>query len=255
MKLIIKHCIFLLLLTLVSCSQKNQVVYLQDTLPGTVANIPETSEIKAQPLDKLQIIVNSKDNTTAMHLTLHTPSDNGTTAVESYTVDKNGDITFPLLGEVKVQGLTKLQIQEKIQNELKNRDLLKDPIVTVKFVNVRFVINGEVNKPGVYAIDRDRLNILEAITIAGDLTILGKRENVKVIREENGKLATYQVDLRSKDLFQSPVYYLRQNDVIYIEPNNVRKGQSTINDNSWKSVSLWVSMASVLASIAVLIFK
>ena len=114
---------------------------------------------------------------------------------------------------------------------------------------------GEVNSPGTYTINGDKVTLLEALSMARDLTIYGKRDGVYVVREENGVRTTYNVDLRSVSLFDSPVYYLRQNDVVYVEPNKVRAGQSTINENSLKSVSLWISIGSFLTSLAVLIFK
>ena len=114
---------------------------------------------------------------------------------------------------------------------------------------------GEVNKPGRYNIEKDHVTVLDALSQAGDLTIYGKRDAIFVIREEKGERVTHWVDLRSCDLFKSPVYYLKQNDVVYVQPNKVRAGQSTLNENSVKSVGLWISIGSFLTSLGVLLFK
>ena len=152
-------------------------------------------------------------------------------------------------------GQTRDQLAQFIKLKLLDTGLIKDPVVTVEFLNLHFSINGEVNNPGEYAIDRDYITLLEAISMAGDLTIYGKRDDVIVWREENGSRIAYQVDLRSVELFNSPVYYLKQKDQIHVNPNKVRAGQSTVNANNVKSVSLWISVASFLTTVAVLIFK
>ena len=126
-------------------------------------------------------------------------------------------------------------------------------VVTVEFLNFKISILGEVSNPGTYNIKGDKVTLLEAISMAHDLTIYGRRDQVYVIREQNNTRTTYRVDLRSSDLFNSPAYYLKQNDIIYVQPNKVRSGQSTINDNSMKSASFWISIASLLSSLGVLI--
>ena len=132
---------------------------------------------------------------------------------------------------------------------------MNDPVVTVDFMNLYFSVLGEVKNPGKYSITKDRISLLEALSMAGDLTIYGKRDAIYVIREEDGKRVTYAVDIRSTDFFRSPVYYLMQNDVVYVQPNKVRAGQSTINENNVKSVSLWLSIGSFLTTLGVLLFK
>ena len=114
---------------------------------------------------------------------------------------------------------------------------------------------GEVDNPGKFTISNNRVTLLEALAAAGDMTIFGRRENVKVIREQNGQRQTYVVDLRSDRLYDSPAYYLQQNDVVYVEPNKAKAGQSSVNENQWKSPGLWISIASFLTTIGVLIFK
>ena len=152
--------------------------------------------------------------------------------------------------------MTREEVAVHIKQELKSHDLIKDPVVTVEFMNLSVSIMGEVNKPGRYNIDKDNLTILDALSQAGDLTIYGKREKVLVLRNENGMQRVYGVNLCSAGhLHSSPVYYLQQNDVVYVEPNNTRARQSTVNGNNVRSTSFWISLASLLTSIAVLIAK
>ncbi len=152
--------------------------------------------------------------------------------------------------------MTREEVAVYIKKELQSHDLIKDPVVTVEFMNLSVNVMGEVNRPGRYNIDKDHLTILDALSQAGDLTIYGKREKVLVLRNENGKQRVYGINLCSADhLYSSPVYYLQQNDVVYVEPNDTKARQSTVNGNNVRSTSFWISLASLLTTISVLIFK
>ena len=176
--------------------------------------------------------------------------------VSGYTVDTDGYINFPVLGKIKVEGMTREQIAEYLTGQLKEKELIKEPVVTVEFMNLGVSVLGEVNRPGRISINRDNLTILDALSEAGDLTIFGKREKVLVLRQENGKQRVYGINLCSADqLYTSPVYYLQQNDVVYVEPNDTKSRQSTVNGNTVRSTSFWISLASLITSIAVLIAK
>ena len=176
--------------------------------------------------------------------------------LSGYTVDSKGDIDFPVLGGLHVQGMTREEVAVYIKKELQSHDLIKDPVVTVEFMNLSVNVMGEVNRPGRYNIDKDHLTILDALSQAGDLTIYGKREKVLVLRNENGTQRVYGINLCSADhLYSSPVYYLQQNDVVYVEPNDTKARQSTVNGNNVRSTSFWISLASLLTTISVLIFK
>ena len=169
---------------------------------------------------------------------------------------KYGNIDFPVLGHIHVAGMTREEIALCIKEELISKNLVKDPVVTVEFMNLTVSVLGEVANPGRFNIDKDRLTLLDALSMAGDLTVYGKRENVLVQREENGKKTLYRVNLNSGyDLYASPVYYLQQNDIVYVEPNSVRARQSTVNGNNVRSTSFWLSLASLLTTITVLIVK
>lgn len=241
-----------------------KVAYFQDVEPGTPEQVLNRLDIRVRPEDKISIIVNSKDPLLMELFNLPTVSrqigSNSSGAnsqgISGYTVDKSGNIDFPVLGAVHVAGMTREEIASYIKEELVEKNLVKDPIVTVEFQNLTVSVLGEVANPGRYNIDKDHLSLLDAISMAGDLTVYGKRDNVLVQREENGKKVLYKVDLNSGlDLYASPVYYLQQNDVIYVEPNSMKARQATVNGNNIRSATFWMSLASLLVTITVLIVK
>lgn len=255
-------CFFALISIITSCNTSKEIVYLQDIQTGTKEKVDSSHGIVIQPKDMLSIIVSSKDPQLASMFNLPVVSYQAGSEIVSggqqqrllgYVVDEKGFINFPILGRIEAAGYTRWQLQEKIKKEIISRDLLKDLVVTVEFMNFKISILGEVTNPGSYKIEGDKVTILEALSMAKDLTIFGRRDQVYVIREENNTRTTYQVDLRSTDLFKSPVYYLKQNDIVYVQPNKVKAGQSTINENNIKSVGLWISIASLLSSVGVLI--
>ena len=247
---LIKLCFLCVLL--VSCNTSKEIVYFQDIVVNQPEAIIGARDITVQPKDQISIMVSSKDPQLAalFNLTrvqyragssdLRSGNING--EISGYTLDDKGNIDFPVVGTLHIAGMTKSQIATLVKKRLMEENLVNDPVVTVEFMNLYFSVLGEVKTPGKYAITKDQITLLEAISMA-------------VIREENGERVTHWVDIRSKDLFNSPVYYLKQNDVVYVQPNKVRAGQSTINENSVKSVSLWISIGSLLSSLGVLLFK
>ena len=249
--------VIVFLFVLASCKTYEKINYMQDVRVDTPVEVSVNQGIRIQPQDMLSIVVSSKTPELAMIFNLPVVSYQAGSEVVSGagSQNNNGEIDFPVLGKIKVAGLTRWEVQEYIKKTIIDAGLMKDLVVTVEFMNFKISIMGEVNSPGTYTINGDKVTLLEALSMARDLTIYGKRDGVYVVREENGVRTTYNVDLRSVSLFDSPVYYLRQNDVVYVEPNKVRAGQSTINENSLKSVSLWISIGSFLTSLAVLIFK
>lgn len=254
--------IICLIACLTACKTSEKINYLQDVEPGVTQPIESRQSIIIQPKDMLSIIVSTKDPELAAMFNMSVQANRAGVPVESYksnqylsgyVVDNNGDIDFPVLGKIHAAGLSRWALQEKITRELTERNLLKDMIVTVEFMNFKVSVLGEVKNPGTYSIEGDKVTVLEAIAMAGDLTIYGLRNEVYVIREENGERQNFKLDLRSKDIFNSPAYYLRQNDIIYVQPNEVRAGQSTINQNNVRSISLWLSITSLLTSISILV--
>ena len=240
-----------------SCASSKKVVYLQDVVPLKQQDIEQKYEVYIHNDDLLAIMVNSKNPELALPFNMPMVSYQlgSQTApqqrVLGYLVDTNGDIDFPILGKLHVAGLTRLQLTDMIKQRLIDEDLIKDPIVTVQFLNYKVSVMGEVNRPGSFNISGDRITLLEALSMAGDLTIYGRRDRVAVIREKDGKRTILMHDLRSSDIFNSPCYYLQQNDIVYVEPNKAKAGQSEINQN--KSVGVWLSADSILVSIASLI--
>lgn len=169
--------------------------------------------------------------------------------ISKYTVTANGDIDFPVLGMLHVEGMTRGELSGFIKGELMGQNLVKDPVVTVEFLNVGFSVMGEVASPGRYDLNKDKINVLEALSLAGDMTIQGQRENVMLIREDKTGIHSYRLDMTNlSELAKSPAFYIRQGDVIYVEPNDVRKRQTTANGNNVLSASFWVSVASLLTS-------
>ncbi len=246
---------------LVSCSTQKEIAYFQDIKPGEENTLTDATIIRIRPEDKISIIVNSKDPELAALFNLpyisnqigstRSSSQNSNSQISGFTVDSDGYIDYPIIGKIYVQDMTREEIAKYIKNELISRNLIKDPVVTVEFMNLTIAVLGEVSSPGRYSIDRDKITILEALSMAGDLTINGKRDNVQVLRNVNNKQVTYTLDLRSaKDIYTSPAYYLQQNDVIYVEPNSKRARESTVNGNNVRSASFWVSIASLTMTIA-----
>lgn len=256
--------------TLNSCNTSKEVVYFQDMEPGaTEIRMTSPLEITIRPEDKISIIVNSRDPqlTDLFNLPYVTRQlgvstryggsyANNNQGISGYTVDADGNIDFPVLGKIHVAGMKREEIASHIKNELVTKNLVKDPVVTVEFMNLCISVLGEVNNPGRFNIDRDRITILDAISMAGDLTIYGNRYKVMVMRQEGDIQRVYGVNLTSGEhVYTSPVYYLQQNDVVYVEPNDVKARQSTVNGNNIRSTSFWISLASLLTSIGILIFN
>ena len=257
--------LFALLLMLSSCDMSKRITYFQDIQEQqtTYVNEQPSPEIRLRPEDKISIIVNTKvpELTALFNLPYVTRTLGSNTDVTNsaasygssgYIIKADGSIDFPVLGAVQAAGKTRDELAVHIKSELINRNLVNDPVVTVEFINLRFAVMGEVRSPGSYLITRDHITLLDALSMAGDLTIDGKRDNVLVLRPNaSGKLTAYNVDMRSFDDVQhSPAYYIHQNDYIYVEPNRKRANQSTVNANTVQSATFWISVVSFLASLA-----
>lgn len=247
-----------------SCNQQKNIVYLQDTSAFEQMQVTQTAVVKARKGDVLIISVSSRNAESAIPFNLMASGrrpgagstenlTNLTQRVLSYNINSSGDIEFPQLGTIHVDGLTREQIGDFIKDKLIQNGFLKDPIVTVEFQGLQVSVLGEVARPGKYTMNNDRTNLLEALAMAGDLTVYGLRDRVAVIREVDGQRTVVWHDLRSKDIFASPCYNLQQNDIIYVEPNKYKADQST--QSRWNQPSVWISLFSSALSLATLIIS
>ena len=260
-------------LLLASCSTPKDITYFQDAAAGDIVQAVNTLEVRVKPEDKLSIMVNTPDPALSSLFNLiqvqnrlsqttsntkSTGSSSGNSGQTSlYTVDPEGDKNFPVLGKLHVAGMTRFQLGQYIEEELKARDLVKDPIVTVEFANTGITVIGEVNSPGRLEFNKDHLTIIDAIAMAGDLNVNGRREDILVLRKETeGSQKAYRINLLDIDaLAASPVYYLQQDDVIYVEPNNKVKRSTTPTGETPFTPTFWMSVASFALTIGTLVFS
>lgn len=246
---------FVLLFT--SCrSQREKVVYLQDIQTFNREIIAKPYDVKIEKDDVLNILVSSRNPelSTPYNQVLATRalarSGYSSNSSEGFLVDSKGYINYPILGQIYVEGLTRTELEKEIQKRIISSGFIKDPTVTVQLENFKVSVLGEVARPGSISVKGERITLLEAIGLAGDLTIYGRRDRVFVLRETNGHREVFQTDLRKADLLTSPVYYLHQNDVIYVEPNSKKTQMSEINQNN--NVNVWLGVTSTLVSISTL---
>lgn len=255
-----KHFILILLATLLlgACKTREKVVYLQDLKPDSLITTQPLKTLVLSPGDKVGVTVTSAatPDLAARYNLTSSQSYSSTSNADNlrYTIDENGDIDLLGVGRTHIGGLTRSEAAAKIQSIFR-AGILNDAVVTVSAYNQYITILGDVARPGRQAIERDNLTILEAIGAAGDLNITARRDAIKVIRTEGDHTKTYFVDIRSKDIFNSPVYNLQQNDIIYVEPNKMRIGQSTYNDNTIRQLGTWLSIQSTITSLCILIFR
>ena len=245
---------------LTGCGSSKNTIYFQDIeQQGQTEPLFENYSVKIHQDDLLAIMVNSVDPEVSLPFNMPVVSYQiGRTATNQqnllgYLVDKQGFIDFPILGKLMVEGMTRQELVDHIKGLLETENYIKDPIVSVQFLNFKVSVLGEVARPGSFTISGDRVTLLEALSLAGDMSIYGRRDRVLVIREFNGERQMRYLDLRNKELFNTPYYYLQQNDIVYVEPNKRRAQQSGINQNN--SVGVWISVASLLTTLGVIIFK
>mmetsp|Transcript_2172 Transcript_2172/g.2609 ORF Transcript_2172/g.2609 Transcript_2172/m.2609 type:complete len:261 (-) Transcript_2172:1431-2213(-) len=248
---IIKTFFFVFLIGLLTCCvSKKEIVYFQnDEIDQSKVSNSYKTIIK--PDDLLHITITALDieavrpfNLAAVTYSTTSNSAIGVAQQQTYLVDTHGEIEFPVLGKLKIGGLSRNETINLLKSKL-SPDYIKDPNINVRIANYKISIMGDVKNPGSYIIPNERITILDAIALAGDLNISGQRNNILIIREENNKKVQYNVDLRSKKLLTSPVYYLQQNDVVYIEPNYARIQSASSNS----STSLFISISSVLVAL------
>ena len=258
----IRNLLFLvtLLVLATGCTSYKNVPYLQ--YPEIANNLSKEIPLydaKIMPKDLLSITVNTSDPQAAapFNLTMQTPINVGMSnaytttqpSLQQYLVTNEGEITMPVIGKLKVGGLTKTEAENKIREQLMSY-LKEEPIVTVRMANYKISVLGEVARPGTFNIGNEKVNVLEALAMAGDMTVYGVRTNVKLIREDaKGKRIIEMLDLTKSDFIHSPYFYLKQNDILYVTPNETKAKNSDIGN----STTLWFSATSILVSIASLL--
>lgn len=232
-----------------SCVNPKEVLYIQDVSGQTKEKIKGNYQPLIQKDDQLSITVSSKQPELTAPFAVSeigSASNNAASGSKGYLVNENGYIVLPVIGKVKAAGKTCSQLGDDIAATLRNRDYIRDASVNVQITNFKFSVLGEVNAPGTYTIEGQRLTILEAISRAGDLNIDGNRD-VTLIRETNGTRQIANIDLRSKDLFYSPYYYIQQNDTIYVTPSDrkVNTRSDAVQWYGWGLSGLGVTMAII----------
>ena len=217
---------------LASCATNKRAAYIQQVQTDIPTDIEQDYQIRIKPLDRLTVTINSKDpelaapfNAASSYnslngLSSYSSSSNGN--LQILTVDKEGKIQLPIIGEIDCDGLTRNELAKKIENTIRENGMVHDPIVIIQFADVKFSVLGEVARPGQFSITKDRISLFDALAMAGDLTIYGQRENVALIREENGMRTVHYFDLKKPDILASPYFYLQQDDVVYVTPNKYK---------------------------------
>lgn len=239
-----------LLLTSTGCTNYKQVPYLQNSEEVDLSASRVLFDARIMPKDILSIdVFYPEDNEAAESFNIGALSSNsggsGSSSSTTYLVDNNGNITFPLLGELHVGGLTKGELEEVIADKIAGAYLKNKPLVTVSMENFKFCVLGEVGSPGVKTISNGRVNIFEAIAMAGDLTIYGRRKDVKLIREDQyGEKSIVELDLTDANIINSPYYHLQQNDILYVTPNKIKSRNSDLG----AGFTIWFTLISMLMS-------
>ena len=260
----LKNSIFVIwgAIVLASCATPRNYNYLQDLKNGQQITTPTDGTIRLQPNDMITVLVRSKNVEMAniFNKGLITNVKAGladqSLYTMGYTVDPEGNIDFPVAGKIHVGGLTRHETQEAIKRTLIEKELLKDANVTVETMNLSYTVMGEVNKPGNYILEKDAVTLLEALGKAGDLNVYGKRDSVLVIRQKGAQKTIYSLCLNNaKDIFSSEAYYVQQNDVIYVKANDTKARQSYVPGNEGRTLNFWVSLATMLTALGVLLFK
>ena len=259
-------CFFLLI---TGCKVPKDVIYLNDVnrddrqiIEMYETHRPYTSYISTD--DILAITVSNVDPAAvaAFNLPLASFPEPGdkkittTTNLQTFLVDNEGDINFPVIGKVKLGGLSKQEATDLLQSRIS--EYVENPIVTIQFMNYKISVMGEVLKPGEYILKNERISILDAIGMAGDLTINGERRNILLIRDNNGTIETHRFDLTSSELFKDPYYYLRQNDIVYAEPNKAKQKNARYSQAEQFNIAIFstiLSAVSIVTSLGIALIK
>jgi polysaccharide export outer membrane protein len=246
--------VVLTILSTISCTHKKNMIYFQGKFGNTEMNKSTNPLLKSDDLLSITVLGIDEQAIKPFNLPLANNNQNnggyaqGAPSPTGYLIDSEGNIDFPVIGKIKLSGLTRSAAIDILKEQLK--PYLNNPTILIRILNYKITVLGEVRNPGTFTIPNERITLLEAIGIAGDLQITGVRKNVLVIRDSDGKKTETRVDLTTNELFSSPVYYLQQNDVVYVEPNRAKVNSSVVNT---ANVSLVISVISLFITMAVLI--
>ncbi|MGB3143941.1 MAG: polysaccharide biosynthesis/export family protein [Maribacter sp.] len=243
--------VLFIVLLVSSCATRKDVVYFQDASSYETIVSDNSYSNKFKVDDVVNIHISTLDPQASLPFNLFRGSQESGMRPEQvdYIIDKNGEIDFPVIGKIKLVGLSSEEAKNLLTEKLK--DYLKDPIINIRIQNFTVTVLGEVNRPGTFPVNGEQITVLEAIGLASDLTIKGKRDNVMVIRDFNGTKVYTRLDLTKKEAMNSPVYYLTQNDVVYVEPNNSAIKTSTLDNRA----SIYLSIFSLLVTSTILILR
>ncbi|TYB73663.1 MULTISPECIES: polysaccharide biosynthesis/export family protein [Bizionia] len=252
LKSIIKKTSLLLLLAVVSsCVTSKEIIYFQDEPVSEYNDIPMNSDIVYKPNDLIFISIGGDAdavapfNLPAVSYSVSSVNANADLKMPTYLIDKNGNIEYPVLGTIKLGGLSREDATSFLKNKISA--YVRDPIINIRLINFTITVLGEVRNPGTFTVEDERISLIEALGLAGDLTIYGKRENVFLIRESDGKKVFTKFDLTKISTITSPNYYLEQNDVLVIEPNSARIRSASYNQNNGVIISAIGTLATILA--------
>jgi polysaccharide export outer membrane protein len=248
-------------LVFASCgTQKKSILYLQDAVADAPENITNQYELKIKPSDILGVTVNSRYVELAEPFNLSMTSYQGVgtgraggSQIQGQVVDDEGYISMPVLGKIKAAGLTRTELATAIEQELISGGHIKDAVVNIQFLNFKINVLGEVGQPGEYTISSDRVTLFDALSMAGDITDFGLKDRITVIREENGQRTIAYLDATTKNVFDSPYYYLQQNDIIIVDPTETKLANQTVNQKSRNTLSAITSVLSMAITITSLV--
>lgn len=261
MRIFTKLVCLLSVAALCSCNLQKKIVYFQDAEQHEMIKMAENYEVKIGPNDRLKIVITSKNpelaspfnssvayNSLSLSEKSYTTSANGDMSVQTRTVRPDGVLEMPIIGEIQCKGKTRAELADEISRKIREGNYIADPIVNIQFEDMKITVMGEVTRPGQFSIERDEVSLLDALAMAGDMTIYGERNGVAVIRKIDGKSVVSYLDLRNKETIESPFFHLQPNDVVYVKPNRYKAANAEINQNR----SFWISIVSTLVSVATL---
>lgn len=248
--------LIIIVIAATSCTTSKQILYFQDIEEIEALKIDAEYITKIKKDDLLSIVVSGPEKAVILpfNLTLtestYSSSVDPSKSVLPYLVDSEGCIDFPILGKIKAEGMTRIELTNYLKDEISQ--FVKDPVVYIAFSNYKITVLGEVRSPGTYTMPSERTTLLQALGMAGDLTISAKREGILLIREVDGIQEHVTIDLRSADIMNSPYFYLHQNDVLYVPPSSSRIAQGTTASTIW---SIALTSVSTMATIVALILS